>query len=104
MEKQFEELGMTPEEIKEFYEGLERWLDKREDQYEIYRSFNGCRDVFLSICSYAICFCWFIGIKEQDEEIKKGALLRRSLIPLRTTWYVSQLFFACSYNFHSILS
>jgi hypothetical protein len=31
MEKQFEELGMTPEEIKEFYEGLERWLDKKED-------------------------------------------------------------------------
>jgi hypothetical protein len=31
MEKQFEELGMTKEEILEFYESLEAWLDKRED-------------------------------------------------------------------------
>lgn len=31
MEKQFEELGMSEEEIKEFYESLEHWLDKKED-------------------------------------------------------------------------
>jgi hypothetical protein len=31
MEKQFKDLGMTEEEIKEFYESLERWLDKKED-------------------------------------------------------------------------
>jgi hypothetical protein len=29
MEKQFEELGMSEEDIKEFYESLEAWLDRK---------------------------------------------------------------------------
>ena len=66
MEKQFKELGMTEEEIKEFYESLERWLDKKEDQYEVYRSYDGYRNVFFSICSTTLCCNWINGIEKQD--------------------------------------